>query len=240
MWDSVAWANLEGKEGAKAGYVDGRVSAWPAEAWQTFVHDPTLHITVQADAAWECFDAEHGDASNDQVAAANVVRHGKGQWSADYSNEANLPDLTRALAARGLSWTDARFWPAPGVYLWAADPDGNIKAGKWVPPVTPIAVQDEWTAEWDHSTTRDGFPALPAPAPAPTPPPPPAPTVPYLEDDMGFIAANATTEFLVQGGVKIAIGDPAELEILAKTVPHLDGPIPLTLARIPTSTTDAQ
>ena len=37
MWDAVDWRNLEGKAGAKAGYLDGPSSEWPAEAWQTFL-----------------------------------------------------------------------------------------------------------------------------------------------------------------------------------------------------------
>lgn len=178
MWDSVQWQNLEGKTGAKAGYVDGAVSMWPAEAWQVLGPGPFLHITVLADQAYECFDVEAGNATPAQAAGAMATRLEQKHWSVVYCNQDTLPSVQAALKGKNIALTDAQFWPAPAVYLWIADPSGNIPAGRFHPPVTPVAIQDEWTPAWDHSTTHGSFPLATAPPPAPVPPPPPPPPPP--------------------------------------------------------------
>jgi hypothetical protein len=171
MWDAVTWGNLTGKAGAKAGYRDGAQSQWPAEAWDKLQPGPFLNITVLADQRWECFDSEVGDAPPGSVATAVANRLADKLWSVVYTNKDNLPGQTASLSAKGVHWTDAQFWPEPGCYLWAADPSGTIKNGSWVPPVTPVAVQDQWLGDVDHSTTHGTFPLVPA-GPAPTPAPP--------------------------------------------------------------------
>jgi hypothetical protein len=171
MWDAVTWQNLTGKAGAKAGYRDGAQSQWPAEAWEAFKADALLNITVLADEQWECFDSEVGDAPVGSVATAVANRLQDKKWSVVYTNQSNINGQTTALGSKGVHWTDAQFWPEPGCYLWAADPSGSIKAGRWTPPVTPVAVQDQWEGSYDHSTTHGTFPALAVPLPPPVPEP---------------------------------------------------------------------
>lgn len=177
MWDAAGdkWTNLEGKRGAKAGYIDGPSSVWPAEAWQAFSADPCLHITVLADERGEVFDGETGDAGPAAVAAAVANRIADRKWAVLYANQDQLGEYLQALAAKSIRPSDRSLWPAPGVYLWLADPSGNIAAGRWTPPVDPVAVQDEWTEGFDHSTLHVELAAAPAPSPAPTPAPQPAP-----------------------------------------------------------------
>lgn len=209
MWDAVTWENLEGKVGAKAGYVDGRVSMWPPEAWQAFQHDPLLHITVLADQVHECFDVEAGNATADQVAAAIANRLASRQWSVVYCNQSTVPNVQASLKGKGLVLAEAEFWPAPGVYLWVSDPSGNIPAGRYRPPVTPVAVQDQWTPGWDHSTTHGTFPAVAGPVPVPQPPPQPPPPalsevtviVPQLEQGVQGPSVTALQRLLTDVAV---------------------------------------
>lgn len=174
LWDAVDWQNLQGKEGAKAGYVDGSESAWPAEAWDAFKTDPLVRITVLAKEGSDAYDGETGNAGPDQVAnaIANDVADGHHPWL--YSNQDQLPAYLQAIKGKGLSPSDRQAWPKAGFYLWLADPSGNITAGRWVPPVDPVAVQDEFAGGYDHSTLYVTLGAQPAPPdPAPQPPGPP-------------------------------------------------------------------
>lgn len=192
LWDAsgTMWRNLIGKAGAKAGYDDGYVSAWPPEAWDAFPGDALLHFTVLANPGSQAFDAETGNAGAGAVASAIALRHANGLWSAGYTNEALFDALTAALHARGLGWSSAEHWPAPGVYLFAADPSRTGWYRTKAPGLTPVAVQDQWTPLWDHSTTYGTFPAVPAP------PPPPAPPRPQ-EARPVFIAIAPPNQYLV-------------------------------------------
>lgn len=163
---------------------------------------PALHITVLADPAGECFDVEAGNASPAEAASVMVANARQGRWAVGYVDWNLFPVLTSELLKRGMGWATARSFPAPGVYLWAADPDGNIAGGKWILPVVPVAVQTTNNGRTDTSETVDNFPAevagyidgaaskwpadawarfsvigapAPTPSPAPAPPPPPAP-----------------------------------------------------------------
>jgi hypothetical protein len=182
MFDAVAWRNLLGKQGYKVGYADGPVSAWPAEAFTALEAVIPWRITVTADARWEIFDHEAGNASATRIATAVAGRLKAGQWSVCYTNAAELPALAAALARRNLAWTPAEAWPAPGVYLWCAAP--GTPPGQHPPwaPIAPVAVQHTWEKDYDLSATFGPFPVLPArPAPAPPPVPPtpgPAPGPP--------------------------------------------------------------
>lgn len=167
LWDAVTWQNLRDKAGPVMGYPDGPYM-WPAEAWQEYQSRPALEISVTADELYPVFDAETGNAGNEAVATAVANRLQNRQWSTVYSNQANVPGLQQALRGKGVALRDASFWPAPGVYLHVADPSGNIAAGRWHPPVDPVAVQDVWEAGWDHSTTHGSYPVIGAPVPAPT------------------------------------------------------------------------
>lgn len=169
MYDAVTWQNLEGKPGAKAGYIDGPRSVWPAEAWAAFAGDPLLHITVLGNPAGEAFDVEAGNASPDVQAAGMANRVADRKWAALYSNQAGLPACVTALKAKGLVLRDAQFWPQPGVYLWAANPTGTLHSAVPWAPIQPVAVQSIWAGGFDVSWTYGTFPAVGAPAPVPPP-----------------------------------------------------------------------
>ena len=182
LYDAVAWRHLLGKQGFKVGYADGPVSAWPAEAFTALEGVIPWRITVLADARWEIFDHETGNASPTRIATAVAGRLKAGKWSICYTNGSELPALAAALARRNLAWTPAEKWPAPGVYLWCAAPG---QAPGTVPPwapVPPVAVQHTWEETHDLSATFGPFPEVPtrpAPAPPPVPPTPrPAPGPP--------------------------------------------------------------
>lgn len=170
---------------------------------------PALRITVLANPDGAAFDVEPGNAPAAKVVAAAKERITKGRWAIAYVNEETFHEVEAAMGPAGLHWSDASEWTAPGLYLWCADPSGNIAAGRWVLPVTPLAVQDTYAGGFDTSRTADIFPAVAAgyidgpksqwpaeawarftelaaggpvtPAPAPAPPTPPAPPAPPTE-----------------------------------------------------------
>lgn len=182
---------------------------------------PALRITVGADLAGEAFDVEEGNTPAMHVAPAMAARLAKGWWSVGYVNESTFHELTAAMGPAGLSWADAEHFPQPGVYLWAADPDGNIAAGRWAVPVKPVAVQSRYLGDHDESDTADTFGATaagyidgaasewpadawarfrvlpgggtsgPLPPPDPTPPPAPAPTPEVVNVQLPILAQGA-------------------------------------------------
>lgn len=119
---------------------------------------PVSRISVLADPEGHVFDLEAGNAPAVSVASAARIRLGVGRWSAAYVNESSELQLLEAIAEAGISLTAAWAWPAPGVYLWCADPSGNIAAGRWVPAVAPILVQDRYPGPYDLSTVFGAFP----------------------------------------------------------------------------------
>jgi hypothetical protein len=171
MYDSTNWTALQTFPGPKAGYIDGAESAWPAEAWTFFAHDPLLRISVLADPAAECFDLEPGNAAADKVAEACAERLGAAKWSVLYTNHETLGVGIQALRTKGIVLTDAQFWPKPAVYLWAADPTGTPHTEVPWAPVAPVAVQDRWFETHDISSTVGAFPggAIQPPPPPPHP-----------------------------------------------------------------------
>lgn len=116
-------------------------------------------ITVLADPAGQVFDVEGGNAPADQVAAAIAARVGQGMWVIGYVNETTFHELTAAMGPKGLSWTEPEHFPAPGVYLWAADPDSLIAKGQWQTPANPLAIQHIYAGTYDDSWTHAAFPA---------------------------------------------------------------------------------
>ena len=157
LYDGVTWQNLLAFAAPVMGYTDGGY-AWPPEAWQAFRNRGSIGISVTGDQGQPVHDCEFGAESPALSATAAANRVQNGLWAALYSSQDNLPNVTAALKGKGLYWRDASFWPAPGAYLHIADPSGNIKAGRWSPPVTPVAVQDVWAAGYDHSTTHGTYP----------------------------------------------------------------------------------
>lgn len=189
MADAVDWQAIPADVAAVAGYIDGPVSAWPAEAWARFAGRRVLRVSVLADPTAMSFDSEPGNAGVTAVAVAVRLRANRGEPSVVYTDESNSGGLTAALAAKSLRWLPAGSWPAPGPYLWAAAPGtvpGTIPS--WC-PVQPVAVQDRWEHTYDLSTLFAGWlpPTEPASVPAPdstgTPAPAPAQTYALAPDD---------------------------------------------------------
>jgi hypothetical protein len=187
MADAVDWAKIPETVEAVAGYVDGPVSAWPAEAWAHFASRRVLRVTVLANPDVECFDSEPGNAGTDAVAAAVAIRTARNRPSVVYTDESNLAALTTSLSMKSLRFLPTSAWPAPGPYLWAAapgTPPGTVPS--WC-PVQPVAVQDRWLGTYDLSTLFGGWlpPAGSGPAttfgPAPTPFPSPGAGPHYLK-----------------------------------------------------------
>lgn len=120
---------------------------------------PVARITVFADPDGQCFDvSDTGNAPASKVAQVVAGRYQQQKWSVCYINESGEEPMTTALELVGLGWTDARYWPRRGVYMWAADPSGNIAAGRWVPPVAPILVQDRYRGTYDLSRVNGPWP----------------------------------------------------------------------------------
>lgn len=162
---------------------------------------PALRITVLADDQGEAFDSEPGNAGPVEVAQAVKRRTDRGAWSVVYVDEAGYAEQSGQLSAAGQLWKEPADWPAPGPYLWAADPSGNIARGTWKVTSAPLLVQVDDLGPYDLSTVDDVFPAAvagyidgpvsrwqpktwarftaiatPGPKPAPEPQPAPAPT----------------------------------------------------------------
>ena len=181
LLDGVTWQNLLPFTAPVMGYTDGGY-AWPPEAWQAFQNRGTVEISVTGDERRPVHDCEFGAESPGLAATAAANRWQARTWTTLYSSQDNLPNVTAALRSKSLGWSDAGTWPKPGVYLHIADPSGNIPAGRWAPPVTPVAVQDEWVGPYDHSTTFGFYPLAPAPTPTPGPLP--------LKEETMFVAVS--------------------------------------------------
>lgn len=172
-------------------YLDGRQSQWTAAMVEKWAHVWNGTITTGTNPVADEIDIEAGDAS--PVAGANWAfgKRARGEWCAIYCGGSNLDAVSRALEARGLAFTDAKHWPAEGIYLDYAHPDGPVGAIPPGLPVTPICVQDRWMGIYDVSTCYAGFPF------APTPPPPvdpPTSAVVSKDDDMTVVSFTATAD----------------------------------------------
>ncbi|MHB1488253.1 MAG: hypothetical protein ACYCZM_11975 [Acidimicrobiales bacterium] len=181
MADAVDWTAIPTDVAAVAGYVDGPVSKWPAEAWAHFAGKPVLRVTVLANPDLECFDSEPGNAGTDAVAVAVAIRTARNQPSVVYTDESNLNALTSSFRMKSLRWLPASAWPTPGPYLWAAAPGTATGTVPTWCPVEPVAVQDRWDHTYDLSTLTGAW--LPSvepgatttePVATPVPAPPPA------------------------------------------------------------------
>lgn len=180
MFDAVDWSVLVPLGGPVACYRDGYKSQWSPEGVTALRDRIFWNITVLADPNWEVFDYETGNAGADSVATSVAKRFTANQFSVVYVNEAQHQDISQALSVKGIHWTDRRFYPAPGCYLWAAAPGTTPgQSPPWC-PVPPVAVQDRWLVNHDASTLF--VPTVIPPPPPPTPPPPPpTPTPPEVK-----------------------------------------------------------
>ena len=219
MWDAVEWENLQGRDGVIAGYVDGPVSQWPADAWDAFRDRQTVRITVLAAPGADAYDGETGNAGPEPVAAALAGEVGAGRHPMLYSNRDELPAYLAALHSKGVNPSDRSQWPRPGVYLWLADPSGNLATGAWRPPVDPVAVQDRQESGADHSTLYVAL-GQPAPEPSPTPNPP----TPVAQQEV-----NVQVPLLQEGATGASVAAAQKL-LGGLTVDGIFGPV--THARV--------
>ena len=131
----------------------------PANIPAAYDGQPAARITVVADQHAQIFDvSDTGNASPAAAASSVAARYARGAWSVCYINQSGEQAMTDALRQdAGMVWTDARYWPMRGAYLWCADPSGNIAAGRWTPPVAPVAVQDRYHGTYDLSTVSGPY-----------------------------------------------------------------------------------
>jgi len=169
----------------------------------TLDHAPAIRGSVLANAEAQWFDLEAGNASADEVAEAVAVKVHQGGWALIYADEQYTGQAVEALKGKELTFSQAEAFPAPGVYLWAADWTHEPHLSPTWAPCNPLACQ--WTNgnPYDTSETApnfgaqvagyldgsaSGWPAAawerfdmipdPAPAPSPSPNPTPQPSPP--------------------------------------------------------------
>lgn len=201
VYDSTEPSAIPDTAPAVAGYIDGRY-AWSQADWDLFPKAYHLTITVFADAAAQAFDITDAGNANAYVAAGAMAnRLADRQWSLAYSNRDGLPGVIQGLRAKGLHLTDAQYWPAPGVYLWAADPTTLSHTQVAWAPVQPLMVQYAWMGTYDVSATVGGFPGLP-PIPTPVPLPPP---IVESEEDMKYVFVESNTDPLGCWDMEVAV-----------------------------------
>jgi hypothetical protein len=176
IFDAWTPGNIPASAPASMLYLDGGGAASEAEQATAAARGPLLLNSVLANPAAQVQDYEPGNAPIDRVATACVLRLGQGLWTTVYCDGADIGTVVAGLAAKSLHLAPASSWPAPGVYLHAADPTGtdHIEVG-WA-PVQPVAVQWLWLPGYDVSSGYGTYPAVGGP----TPPPEPLPS----EDDM--------------------------------------------------------
>lgn len=170
LYDAVTWSNLLPFSGPVMAYLDGRISAWPAEAYRQLGARVVLRVTVLANESAQVFDYEAGNAGAAEVATAVANRLQAKQWSVVYSNRDDLPGMTQALRTKSVNWSDASIWPRPGVYFHAADPTGHPHLSVPWAPVQPVAVQDRWMGGYDISSTYGSYPYVLPPRKVPAVP----------------------------------------------------------------------
>lgn len=173
MYDAVGWGNIPDTAYAVAGYDDGAVSKWPAEAWAKFDGTRQLHITTTGSADSDTVDVERFDVSPMTAATIALQRKNQGKWTVIYSGENNINAVVSALATKSLRFSPASSFPAPGAYLWAANPTGEIHSEVPWAPVQPVAVQSLQANGCDQSWVAPNFPPAPVAAPKPAPAPVP-------------------------------------------------------------------
>ncbi len=129
----------------------------PSKIPADLIGRPALQITVLADPAGEAFDVEQGNVSASKAVGVIAGRLAEGKWSVVYVDEAAFAYVEAALGPQNLRFADASEFPAAGVYLWVADPSGNVAAGRWRLPVAPVAVQGGQIGGCDVSQTAPTF-----------------------------------------------------------------------------------
>lgn len=205
MADAVYPANLPPGCAAYAGYIDGAVSKWPDTAWGRFTV-PTLTISVLANPSALAFDVEPGNAGATAVALAVRARMGRALPSVVYTDEATSIAVRDAMLAKAVPWFGAKFWPAPGAYLWPTLGNAGAGAGCSWAWVQPVAVQDRWLGAYDLSTLYTSWlPVLTRTVPVP-------PSVRGKVQTMVIIKAPNGAAYAVSGGKLAPLTSDAEVQ----------------------------
>lgn len=201
MYDSTNPDDIPLDAEAVAGYVNGRTSAWPTDAWDRFTSATVKrHISVTGEEnVGDTLDIEFLDANIDQAAGWVVKRVDSGLAEADlwlYVDRANFD----ALKSRTGDFT--------GGY-WVADWTGEEHD-----------VEGAVATQYANPSTSGGhydLSHIPAPAPAPGPEPEPQPTEDpemaiYCTDTQGtgFVVATDLTS-------KRGLPDPEDAASLQAT-----------------------
>ena len=174
MLDAVNWEALPA-DAWVAGYVNGRISQWPAAAWAKFKTHKPIRITVTSSVNdGDVLDIENGDATPGQAPGWVKARLASKQLvpgpSAPtlYCNRSNMTPVIDACVAHGLRW-------GVDFHLWVSTLDGTkTLAGN---PAVAVQWRGAVAGEpWDVSeVVNDGWhPFAAAPKPAPKPPAQPA------------------------------------------------------------------
>lgn len=161
LFDAVHANDIPSSATAVAGYIDGAVSTWTAGEWAQWGHVEQVTISVLGNAEAMVQDRETGNMDAAKAVACAGQRADGGKWASIYCNRDAYPDVNGAMAAARRQWADASAWPAPGIYLWAADPTGTLHDTVSWSPVVPLAVQSIWKGGYDVSACYGTFPHPP-------------------------------------------------------------------------------
>lgn len=188
-----------------AGYVDG-LFQWSAADWARFPRAVPVEIAVFATTnAGKVLDVEQGNATPAQAPGWAVMRRKAGCDPSVYCSLSNWPTLKAAFTSAGV----------PEPHWWVAYYDGSqtIPAG---------AVAHQYTdnppgSPYDTSVVADLWPGVDCP----------------MEEDMR-IMNDGKTQWLVFGGVKVAIGEATELVAISESgIPSVGAAVPAFLAGVP-------
>lgn len=160
------------------GYVNGAISAWPANGWDRFPHAAHVKIDVIGNTpSADVLDIENGDAT--PAGAVEWVRNKlalKGPYlPVLYVNRGNITDVYNHMNAAG-------YFVTKHFLVWIATLDGRTKT---VPDMTGV-VAVQWAdtghtgGHYDESIVYDDA-WIPSPQSPPPPPPHPTPTLIGIE-----------------------------------------------------------
>jgi hypothetical protein len=170
MYDSVDYRAIPAGSELVAGYVDGRNSRWPDEAWDAFPGRILVRIAVLASTNdGHMLDVETGDATPDEVPGWLAMRRAAGVDPTVYGNADSIRDVTAVCIAQGVSlphFMVANYDRDPTI------PDGYVAKQYWEDKAQNI----------DYSSVADYWPGVDA-APSTS-----EQSSPVQEDDMGNLS----------------------------------------------------
>ena len=153
MLDSVSPGAIPLDAQAVAGYIDGSMSRWPAQAWSHWpASTPRVRISVMADPLADVMDVERGNASVSQVASAITHRAGAGLPTVVYCSLGRFGLLRKQLPAAAGWW----------VANWTGIPPATLPAGACaVQFADPPKSGGQWDASVVDTALWPGWPSTP-------------------------------------------------------------------------------